>query len=141
MKWGDRIAEIQEDCLRLANVEAGDSVANKRPHLAKKGRHLMNLLLQMKVKIRLFCPWSPSWLLPSFVSQTFRICICRSNQSVHKRLKIIQLNFQDMELTSVHFCSGQLFLRSNVVHVISVHRHWQEVHCFIASEDIYENYK
>ena len=29
-------------------------------------------------------------------------CICKSNQSVHKRLKIIHLNFQNMELTSVH---------------------------------------
>ena len=49
---------------------------------------------------------------------------------MHKRLKIIHLIFQKMELTSVHDNSGQLFQRSFAVHVISV----QEVHCFIASE-------
>ena len=47
-------------------------------------------------------------------------CTCRWNQSVHKRLKIIHLNFQNMELTSVHHNSAQLFQRINVVHVISV---------------------
>ena len=53
-------------------------------------------------------------------------------RSVHKRLKIIHLNFQKMELsTSVHYNSGPLFQRSNVVHVRSVQL--QKVHCFIAS--------
>ena len=53
--------------------------------------------------------------------ETGSSCICRSNQSVHKRLKIIHLNFQNMELISVQHNSGQLFQRSNVVHVIPVH--------------------
>ena len=60
-------------------------------------------------------------------------CTCRSNQLVHKRLKIIDLNFQNMELTSVHYNSGQLFQRSDVLHVIFVQPH--EVGCFIASAD------
>ena len=59
--------------------------------------------------------------------------ICRSNQSVHKRLKIIHLNFQNMEHTFVHYNSGQLFQSSIVVHVISVQPH--EVHCFNARAD------
>ena len=59
-------------------------------------------------------------------------CICRSNQSVHQRLKI-HLNFQNLELTSVHYNSGQWFQHSNVVHCISGQP--QEVHCFIASAD------
>ena len=50
-------------------------------------------------------------------------CICRSNQSVQKRLKIIHLNFQNMEVTSVHHNSRQLFQCSNVVHIISVLPH------------------
>ena len=57
-------------------------------------------------------------------------CICKSNQSVHNRLKIIHLNFQNMELTSVHHNSGQLFECSDV---ISVQPH--ELRCFIASPD------
>ena len=51
-------------------------------------------------------------------------CICRiiPDQTNHKRLKIIHLNFQvqNMELTSVQHNSGQLFQRSNSVHAISV---------------------
>ena len=43
------------------------------------------------------------------------------------------LNFQNMELTSVHHDCGQLFQRSDVVHIISVQPH--EVRCFIASAD------
>ena len=46
--------------------------------------------------------------------------VCRSNQSVHKRLKIIHLNFQNMEHNSVHLNSVQLFERSDVVHVVSL---------------------
>ena len=32
--------------------------------------------------------------------------IYKSNQSIHKTLKTIHLNFQNMELTSVHHNSG-----------------------------------
>ena len=60
--------------------------------------------------------------------ETRQSCICRLNQSVQKRLKIIHLNFQNMELTAVHN-SGQLFERSNVVQVIFVLP--QEVHCLL----------
>ena len=47
-------------------------------------------------------------------------CMCKSNKSVHTGLKIIHLNFQNMELASVLHNSGQLFRRSNVVQAISV---------------------
>ena len=65
--------------------------------------------------------------------ETGSSCICRSNQAVHERLKIIHLNFYNMELTFVYHNSGRLFHHSNFVHVISVQP--QEVHCFIASAD------
>ena len=39
-------------------------------------------------------------------NETGPSCICRSNQSAHKRLKTIHLNFQNMELTSEHDNSG-----------------------------------
>ena len=57
----------------------------------------------------------------------------KQDQAADADQTIIHLKFQNMELTSVHQDSGQLFERCDVVHVISVQPH--EVPCFIASAD------
>ena len=50
---------------------------------------------------------------------------------VYQRRKTIHLNFQEIQLTSVHHHSGHLFECSDMLHVISLPP--QEAHCFKAA--------